>query len=183
MSELALLTDLKNKKIALIGNAKSIFNSHKDIDQYDIIIRMNKGFPRGAKDSLGSRTDILALSLNLDKETIQKEYDPKFIIWCTPENREFVNHDWLKFLTIFYPMENWNVLNETLKSRPSTGCMMIDFLYNYIDFAELHLYGFDFWETPNWYTNTIHIDKHDPEAEQFYVNELVKNNERIIYHE
>ena len=41
-------------------------------------------------------------------------------------------------------------------------------------FKILTLIGFDFWKTPNWYTNNIHIAQHNPKAEKAYIIQKIK---------
>ena len=59
---------LKDKTIALIGPAESIIGTKKGhiIDQFDIVVRLNKSLPLPKKmsEDIGSRTDILYNSLN-----------------------------------------------------------------------------------------------------------------------
>jgi len=176
-----LISYLENKNIALVGNAKSIFSETRNIEQHEIIIRMNKGNPKGKESFIGKRTDILALSLNLKKEEIEA-FNSKFIFYCSPKNREFLS-DHLKESAYYYPNLNWSVLHKTLEARPSTGCMMFDFLFNYVDFAELHLYGFDFMRTPNWYTDKIHMAEHNYINEEAYIKFNSTNDKRIVIHE
>lgn len=175
-----MLNNLNNKNIAIIGNAKSLLDKKRNIDSHDIVIRINKGSNKGKEEIIGYKTDIVALSLNLNRRQLFMMYNgfPE-AFYCSPKNRDNMDSSIKKF----YPLENWAVLEATLGSRPSTGCMMIDYLYNYIDFKTLHIYGFDFWTTDTWYTNNTHKGPHDPQAEEFYINNLMKNDKRIIFHE
>lgn len=178
-----LMAYLENKNIALVGNAKSIFDKTRDIDKHEVIIRLNKGTPNGKEAFIGKRTDVLAVSMDLTKIEIKGLFgDPKFLMYMTPHNRE--NLSWhLSNNASFYPKLNWRVLKRTLEARPSTGCMMFDFLWNYIEFSELHIYGFDFMKSPNWYTEKIHVGPHNYEAEEHYIRFTSRNDERIIIHD
>ncbi|MDA7794004.1 glycosyltransferase family 29 protein, partial [Glaciecola sp.] len=53
---------LKDKRVIIVGPSPSLVGSGKgkEIDDYDIVIRINKGFPieEGMESDLGSRTDI-----------------------------------------------------------------------------------------------------------------------------
>ena len=177
-----LIEYLKNKNVALIGNAQSIFNEIRNIEQYDIIIRINRGSPKGKERFIGKRTDILALSMDMRRSEIETDFKPKFLFYCSPENREYLNA-YLREGSYYYPTLNWRVLKKTLEARPSTGCMMFDFLLHYVEYAELHLYGFDFMATPTWYTDSVHSGKHNYESEKAYINFCAYRDKRIVIHE
>jgi hypothetical protein len=78
-----------------------------------------------------------------------------------------------------YNLDDWDRLYSELKARPSTGLMAFDYLLNK-GFKTLTLIGFDFWETPNWYTDTIHLGKHNPKAEKEYIKKKIKEYKRRI---
>lgn len=168
-----------DKSIALLGNAESILkNKKKDIDKYDIVARCNKGYPKGRENYIGSRTDVLFLSIPIHERIIKEEYNPKFIMWCT-SNREGIS-DWLRDTAIFFSLEDWNDLVNIIGARPSTGCIAITYLVKYVAFKSLTLFGFDFWATPNWYTKCINVRSHSPIGEQEYVEKLIRDDSRII---
>lgn len=174
---------LNHKNIAVVGNASSIMNNEHDIDKHDVIIRMNEGVPNPQNYRyIGKRTDILALSIEVDKFLIEFGYKPKYILWCTPINRKRLS-EYLKDNCIFYPIESWNKLQEIIDGRPSTGAMVLDFINTYIDFNELHLYGFDFMKTPNWYTGVQHYATHNYAQEKIFVAKLLEKEKDVYYHE
>ena len=165
------------KNIVLFGNAKSVFNKEREIDtKYDTICRINAGFPKGKEKFIGSKTDILFLSLALSEKEI-KSLDVKQIIWCTPAIR---GCDWVMKNSLKYEIKNWEKLYLELNSRPSTGLMAFDYILK-TGFKTLTLIGFDFWKTPNWYTNTIHIAQHNPLAEKTYIKHKIEEyRDKII---
>ena len=164
----------KGRKVILIGNAKSVFNKERIIDsEFDIVCRINAGFPQGREQYIGSRTDVLFLSftsLKLSDEKIKK-LNPKQIIWCTPKKR-FIT-EWIRKNALRYPIENWNCLYSALGHRPSTGIMAFEYLLGF-DFESLTLIGFDFWKTPTWYNNVIFKAKHSPKDEEKYIRDKIK---------
>ena len=178
-----MISFIENKKICLIGNAKSIFNTEKDIDSYDVVCRMNRGYPKGSGKYIGSRTDVLFISTNPDIE----QFKPKFIVWCTPRIKVLDLELKEKYKNIFsyYNIKDWEDLYDKLdkKYRPSTGLMAIDFLIKYTKFKELHIYGFDFFKTESWYDQTFMSGSHNPEFERRIINEFIKEkgNIKIIY--
>jgi hypothetical protein len=169
-----------NQRVALFGNAKSVLLTEKEIDaKYDIICRMNSGFPKGKEQYIGTRTDILFLSTPLTEEEI-KIYNPIYLIWCTPKHEKMT--EYIKANALIYPESDWQILHDKLGHRPSTGMMAINILLNMSSlWTSLSLYGFDHWKTETWYTNRIAPCHHNPEAEKQYLEEIMSNfNGRII---
>ena len=170
-----MMLNLNNKIIVLLGNAKSVLNKQRSIDnRFDIICRMNKGLPLFLEKYIGSRTDVLFLSLALSENDI-KEFKAKNVIICSPKI----------FITDYahsrYSLNDWTKLFLKLKARPSTGIMAFDYILQIGGFKTLTLIGFDFWKTPNWYTNNVHLGKHSPKAEKEYIEQKIKEyNGRII---
>lgn len=169
------MIDFKEKNIVLFGNARSVFNEEREIDnKYDIICRINAGNPIGKENYLGSKTDVLFLSLNLSEYEIEL-FESKYIVLCSP--KIFLNYDY----DDVYDINNWSKLFSKLGSRPSTGIMAFDYILKIGGFKTLTLIGFDFWETPNWITNTVHIAKHSPKAEKKYIEQKIKEyNGKIV---
>ena len=180
-----MISYLKGKNIALFGNASSVLDRQRpNIDnEHDVFVRLNKGTTKGKELYIGSKTDILGLSMNLEKYEIKALYpNLQNIVYCSTKNRVKLC-EYLLETCKFYPEENWALLLSILGSRPSTGIMMIDYLYCNSEFAELHLYGFDFWDSHNTYTGVVHVGQHDPLSEKEYVELLIRNSDRIFYHE
>jgi hypothetical protein len=173
MIDKALFNYIKDKDIAVLGNAKSILNKKHAIDDHEIVVRINKGFPQ---EYTGERTDILALSLPLTKGEILDNYSPRFIVWCTPKYDKMTQY--LREVCLYFPQGNWKLLYNALGARPSTGCMIVAYLYPYC--KSMTLYGFDFWKTPNYYTDVIHTGQHNPKAEQLFLNYMIKDKGQII---
>lgn len=169
-----------NKNVALFGNAKSVLLTKKEIDnKYDIICRMNEGFPQGKENVLGYRTDVLFLSTSLTKEQIDK-YNPSYLIWCTPKHEKMT--DYIKNNALIYSTLDWQILHDKLRYRPSTGIMALSLLLNMSSlWKSITLYGFDHWKTETWYTNKVAPCYHNPEAEKKYLEEIINNfSGRII---
>ena len=169
---------LKDKSIALLGNAKSILDEKRDIDsKFDIVCRCNKGFPIGKEEYIGSRTDVLFLSIPLHENIIKEEYNTKHIFWCTA-NREELRYWALEGCPMFN-LKAWDELSKIVEARPSTGCIAITYLITNVKFKSLTLFGFDSWDTPNWYTGCINIRNHNPEGEKKYIENLIREDKRI----
>ena len=52
----------ESKSIAIIGNASYLFDSNygKQIDNFDVVVRINKGYLNLSNKHQGSKTDVLA---------------------------------------------------------------------------------------------------------------------------
>jgi len=157
---------IKNKDIAIVGNAKSVFNKKRDIDNHDVVIRLNRGFP---KVGIGNRTDILGLSSVLTQKEI-KRYNPKAILWCTPKHELMT--DYLKKVAYIFPKSSWVNLESRINARPSTGLMMIYYVLS--SCKSITLYGFDFWNSNTWYSNENRPGPHNPKSEEQFIRQLTK---------
>jgi hypothetical protein len=136
-------------KILIVGNASSALEQKYDLSGYNVFIRMNKGFPRGKENYIGSQTDIVATSIILDSQEVE-EYDPQFICWMSPRKVD-IGLQWQNYCkkTIkFYPLDKWNRIQKMLGANPTTGCMCIDF---FTEENEVDILGFDWLETGSWH--------------------------------
>lgn len=165
-----------NKDIAIVGNAESIFKKNRPIDNHEIVIRINKGSPKGHERAIGNRTDILALSLPMEEKEVLENFNPKFIVWCTPKYT--LMNEYLQKVARIYPLQDWMKLFGKLDGRPSTGCMIASYIAPYA--KHITLYGFDFWQTKNWYTQNIHLAQHNPITEKAFMERLIKEKGKII---
>jgi len=175
------------KKIALIGNASSIFDYDygNKIDTCDVVIRMNAGFIRKPQ-SQGKRTDILALSLALNGGDIKNEFAPRLVIWATSK-RNLMPQEYKteNFKLLLHPLFVWFKLRIKLNSRPSTGAIIANYLTNNCKPAKIEMYGFDFFKTKTFYNEKHHIGPHVPiNEENFFKNMIssgkVQNMQSII---
>jgi hypothetical protein len=169
---------LKNKNICLLGNSKSILITEKNIDSYDIVCRINKGYPRTHEKYIGSRTDVLFLATRLEDIEIRREFHPQFVIWTTKSTE--LQSEWVRHNAIQNPVHDWEKVKSILTTLPSTGCIAIYFLLKYIEFKTLTIYGFDFFRSGTWYHNTKQ-KWHNGELEEKYIMNLIKNDSRIHF--
>lgn len=147
---------IKGKAVAIVGNAKSIFEGKcgKQIDGHEVVVRFNKGFVSD-KAAQGSRTDILLLAceLNLDEKASYKAW---FSINRSKNTR-------CGDLTISdRPRE---ALRAFVGRQPTTGLMAIDLCME-SGAKSIDLYGFDFEKTPTFYNPEGYVTPHDYDAEE-----------------
>lgn len=163
--------DIKGKRVAIVGNAKSIFDFKQGylIDSFDFIVRFNKGFIT-QKECQGSRTDLLLLACGLTDAEI-RGYNSK---WVANRSSSYQNP---VYFTI--PNQDRKVLREKLDCQPSTGFMAIDLCLasgaNSID-----LFGFDFEQTPTFYNPVGYQTQHDYPQERQIVEEYERCGLLII---
>lgn len=154
---------VKNKTVAIVGNAKSIFDKKngKEIDNHDIIIRFNRGFIT-KPESQGRRTDILILAVNLnldEKSAFKSQY--------------YVNRS-KKTTCGSITIENKfrADLKEIIGKQPSSGFMAIKLC----DQAKIiDLYGFDFGKTKTFYNPEGFITPHDYDKEHQLIERMNVN--------
>lgn len=153
---------IKGKSVALVGNAKSIFDkaNGKDIDAHEVVIRFNRGFIT-APDAQGTKTDILILAceLNLDEKASYKAY---YSINRSGNTR-------CGDLTIGNKMRAR--LRAWIGKQPSSGFMAID-LCREAGAKSIDLYGFDFEKTPTFYNPEGYVTHHDYNTEEIIVRDL-----------
>lgn len=154
---------LKEKNVAIVGNAQSIFDNHygEEIDKADIVIRFNKGFIL-KPESQGTRTDILMLACDLDDDKVDS-YHAKIIISRAPNYKN--KHDYVLDGTDKEVLRNKIYIN-----TPTTGFIAIDMCMTAN--AKITLYGFDFEKTPTFYNpqgyKTPHHYKREEELVRLY---------------
>ena len=155
---------IKGKSVAIVGNAKSIFDGHfgAEIDSHDVVIRFNKGFITDKK-SQGSKTDIviLACELGLDEKA---SYKAMFYVNRSRKTR-------CGDLTI--SDKDRLLFREKLGAQASTGFIAVDLCLN-SEAKKIDLYGFDFEKTPTFYNPEGYKTKHDYAKEKEIMLDLQK---------
>lgn len=147
-----LKNSAKDKSIAIVGNSEKIFDTNygQEIDNHDIIIRFNKGFPI-KPESQGTRTDILFLACTLKDEELYK-----FKTIYTVRRSNFCG---TKCMFELNPQDNYQlqqVSNDECDKRklkysqPSTGFIAINFALS-TECKSIDLYGFDGFKNATYY--------------------------------
>ena len=164
-----VLDFIKGKRVAIVGNAKSIFGQKNDIDGFDVVIRFNKGFITN-KQAQGSRTDILFLAceLNLDEKS---SFKAVYYI-----NRSSAT----KCGNLTLDDKERFELKAKIGKQPSSGFMAID-ICREAGAKSIDLFGFDFEKTPTFYNPEGYETKHDYKTEESIVRDFEKNGILIIH--
>ena len=180
---------IENKTIALVGPAESIIGTKKGhiIDNFDIVIRLNKSLPlpENLAEDIGTKTSILYNSLNTSDFPGENKFQSSFLqkhniqFLCCPypiENNYFKN-DILnyvkrnKFGMPFRVIKNqlYNSIENSIRTRPYTGtCAICDLLSYNIKY--LYITGLDFYTT-KYYKQYRRINK-----------QQLKNTRNNVYH-
>lgn len=158
-----LINWLKGKTVAIVGNAKSIFdNSYgAEIDAHDAVLRFNAGYIY-KEEAQGTKTNVLFCACPVD---IDRFNSPRFVInrsKRTDVGRATISDAERKRL------------KDILGHQPSTGFMAIDICI-YSEPASIDLYGFDFESTPTFYNPAGYHTMHDYSAEKDIVTRYAKN--------
>jgi len=177
------LSFLHQKKIALVGNASSLFDQQhgKFIDEHDYIIRLNMGSIT-RPECQGSKTDIVGFSIPLTKEWIDANFGAARLLWMSPKNRKKPEYfEAFERPVYFYPVKLWEKLFKALDGhRPSTGLMMLDLISRFKP-EQINLFGFDFKKTKTYYLKEDHAGPHDWALEQAYAQKLLAAISGQIY--
>lgn len=160
-----ILQDIKGKRVAIVGNAKSIFDYTQgaQIDGFDFVIRFNRGFIT-RPECQGTKTDFLILACLLTSDEIAS-YNAK---WVANRSKSYVN-------PVYFTISNKDrrFLRDKLDCQPSTGFMAIDLCLT-AGAKSIDLFGFDFEQTPTFYNPEGYQTKHDYPTEKRIVKEYEK---------
>lgn len=154
---------LKDKRVIVVGPSPSLEGSSKgkEIDSYDIVVRVNKAFPieKGLETDIGSRTDIhyhcLCEEMHCGGPVFYKEMKeenvfvscpyPKYVYPFTIDVKRFEqnNKQWdLDFHVI--DTDYYLGIANMIGTRANSGILTILDLLCY-DIKELHVTGFTFF--------------------------------------
>lgn len=198
---LILKSQIKNKTVALVGNAQSLTESNHgaEIDSHDVVCRINRGPDLCGSDSHGNRTDILFFSMPEWVSTNKDVLENVLMIHTGHcHNPSFMNDQEKKMFKptlhtdYFFPREEFDSLKKQMgytrhKSWPSTGATSLHLCLRGLP-KKLALYGFDFKKTYTFYHEnktgdpaTLHDRKrkHDWTLERRYVEKLIKQHSHI----
>lgn len=168
----ALLNNIKGKRVAIVGNAKSIFDKKNGdlIDSHDFIIRFNRGFIE-TPVSQGAKTTMVMLAINMEPEKL-KLYNAKWVVNRSNHYDNRVNY--------IIPNPDRQRMRDKLESQPSTGFMAID-LCLYAQAKSIDLFGFDGEKTPTFYNDPNYVTQHNYSKEQELIHLYEKSKLLTIY--
>lgn len=222
----------QGKRVIIVGNAISMFaNEYGDfIDSFDVVVRMGKGFPYPEfKKQLGSKTNVWMLSVlrhNHHKQFKDAEYKVLNIsqIGLYENDRgnisipkSFFVSDDFQIYKDYFLIGNLPETQRLIKrvygvvdkeQRSSQGGIAISYFTEVIkSYKELHVIGFDFFDTKFQYklndeineVSSFHLpipsfkgtnsnphknlyESNPGNKEKIFVDSLIQNN-KIVFHE
>lgn len=169
--------------VALVGSAQSLLNSSfgPDIDSHDLVIRINQGaFAPLQPESTGLRTDYLFITLTGGTNSAKwkfiqrgKKVARRGVVLMSSKGRTLFRVDLSPFF-LHYPAAWHQDLIDSLGHRPSTGAMAVDLLSRTMDnLADLDVYGFDFFKTPDIAHGRNRVVAHNADAEERYIRGVI----------
>ncbi len=177
-----LLAALKDRTVALIGNARALANttSGAEIDAHDVVIRINRA-PMPYTESHGRRTDWLGLATRLGKED-RERIAPGRILWMS-HKRKRLDYETARSPGFYlHPQGDYENLRQRIGAQPTTGIMLIELLMR-SRLTRLDLYGFDFFASQSLSgRRSAEQVPHDFEAEAQWVAELAEADPRLHLH-
>lgn len=141
----------------MVGNSKSLLDTKRgnQIDRYDIVIRMNHGYPTERYTPfVGSKTDIWICAFNNELEQVKglEKMQPTYVLRFNNSN---VSEDLRAQFAIWdYPSYACfkKQLGITMDNKwPSTGITSIHFFVEVLKCSQVTITGFDFFKSKNYY--------------------------------
>jgi hypothetical protein len=145
---------IAGRRVALVGNAQSIFSKRqgKEIDKHDVVMRFKFGQIKSPRNQ-GQRTDIYGVSdPHITWEYVETNFNPKVAIWLTPKplsEKLAQPHSIPLFRTPETVAEELST--HTAPGRPSSGLIACSLVLGKCGAASIDLYGFDFFQSRSFY--------------------------------
>ncbi len=148
------------------------------IDANDIVLRFNRA-PIISREANGSRTDWLATSVPLERDTIDA-IGPRRILWMSRRRSKMNMIIATAGHLYVHPKEDVLRLAASASvERPSTGLMVIDLLAR-SRCRSVELYGFDFYKSQSLSGHqSIDTAPHAYDREEAFVTGLVARDSRF----
>ena len=162
--------------IALIGNAQSLFSKNfgKEIDSYDKVYRLNRGCKIIDPKHQGTKLDFAYMSVPIIFKDILSDIKVP-IMHVSRFSRPTTACE-----VSYMPMSSIDNCRKLLDhDRPSCGMMVVNWLLESTKDI-IHLYGFDFKETPSFYCE--HVGPHDFKKEKQLILKLSNENSHLQLH-
>jgi len=191
----------ENKRVAVVGNAQSLFNTQygTEIDDHEIVIRINT--PAIFYDDLvsrhshGTRIHVWAFWDHFRFKTSDDQFRPQRLkdffhketynlldLNMTNRNEEFKWNN--EFVSYNGQISKKCILKET--GNPSAGLIILSIL-NQLNPKKVNVYGFDFKRTPTFYNPNHHVDenrfdsfyRHNYQFEEQYAKQKIFTQDKF----
>lgn len=176
----------KDKRVVIVGNSSRILNAEygKLIEDHDVVVRMNGACPVKSIffKNIGRRTDIYVVSYKSAEKSKRILDLVKPVYGLRLNTSDYFYHP----ICYFAKNTDYSELNSKFKDcKPSTGSLTVNFFKKYIDYKELSLIGFDFFESinslnrPNELGSYLYKD-HDPVQEILFIESVLDERTNFI---
>ncbi|MFS8184316.1 glycosyltransferase family 29 protein [Pseudovibrio denitrificans] len=166
---------ISGKSVAVIGNSNNLmsYSYGREIDEHDIVIRMNRGILIPDTHCFGARTDIWCYSTYKLVKEIYPLCKCDIRVYMSPKERKLFKKG---PENLFFPMTLWKSLNMQLSARPSVGAM-VSYLLLQCEPRTVTFYGFDFKATKSFYEKKNNTGSHNFLKEKQLIQDIsLKNN-------
>lgn len=179
-SQEALLGDIRNKTVAIVGNARSL--ASKDygatIDGYDVVLRFNR-VPIVSRRSHGYKTNWVATGIPVSQQRLN-ELGADRLLWLSSRRRK-MNAETVAVKSLYvHPLREILSLEKRAGvSRATTGIAAIDLLSK-SDLSKAMLFGFDFYRSQSSSSHqTVNTAPHAFDREEDFVRKLLRSDGRF----
>lgn len=174
---------LKDKRVALVGNATSLLDHDlgEEIDSYDVVIRMNRVVENLDPKKQGKRTDVLFFARPIGNFN---QIDFQLAIWtCAPSEFTMrhsgynISDDKMDKLE-FFPQDQRMYMKHCMFEGcfPTTGFIAVQHTI-FRDYKEMWMFGFDGFKTGSIVTGQNNSWKwHRPDLEEIEINNMIERN-------
>lgn len=182
-----LFSMVDGKRVVIIGNAKWVTSSGlgERIESFDVVARINRGFPWLHPSSLGKRTDIWVINQMVGREDYMR-LGFRWVLHGAPKGvdapaRAFVE---MKNGTDYErEVDGWYMDSALLREvhgqlghKSSSGLRILVLLARLCRPKSITLIGWDFLRSPTWYWQSGRQDHnvcHDGLVEEMYVQKKI----------
>ena len=162
--------------LSIVGNANSILKTNNgNLIDNTFVLRMNRGLPI-KPNAQGAKTDMLCYSEPSVFKNQEIDNFDGIKVHMSPKGRILGDNCGV----YYFPIDFWEELFKTLKSRPSVGVMSI-YLIHKPKVPNVHVFGFDFKKTKTFYSSFNKRRTHDFEAEERFCLNLIAQNGWIFH--
>lgn len=169
----------------MVGNSASLIlkNQGIEIDSFHTVVRLNRGTENIDPELTGERTTLHFISTPHDlylpriRILLRAKFGAALPVLMSPKSHSIryrrLSVDLRPFFTFFPLTWHRDLVNRLDGYQPSTGMLAIDFLLRFIEAEGLHVFGFDFWDTPNRHTGSARHTNHSARLEKERIHSLL----------
>ena len=175
----------KKKTVAVVGNAMSLFDTRygANIDTHDVVVRINLGYRAMGRPSHGHRLDVLACSQYnfLVRNSVIDDISPRAVL----QTGEIKSGESLVKGVCYVDEKTRQHLKDLAgldkKQKPSAGFCTLWWIRQ-CGAREVHVYGFDWKQTPTFYDPDVMDDSHAYDIERDFCMNYFQNRRGFCFY-